>query len=98
MADCVTAHSREEGGVTERDKRRKEAQGIVDLSVNLIEQVLTKQMVTILEEMRALQKCCSQRTARLQILREAFTDNDWKEYCEYHPPAADWFDSNGVPK
>jgi hypothetical protein len=67
-------------------------------AVDLIERVLTKQMTAVLEQMRELQKCCTQRGARLQILRAAMLEEDWERACVVRPEMKDWFDADGVPR
>jgi len=57
-------------------------------------------------ENERLAKCCTQRGARMQIMREYLVkidephmDYGWKGFtADYnHPEAAAWFDANGVP-
>lgn len=49
-------------------------------------------------ELEELRKCCVQRGARLQILRELFRDIDWHHACYDRPEMRDWFDERGVPR
>jgi len=51
-----------------------------------------------------LQKCCTQRGARMQIMREWLDSNrglgpptEWWYFCEERPSAKKWFDADGVP-
>ena len=43
-------------------------------------------------------RCCAQRSARLQLLREHMRETDWHSFVLRRPDAEDWFDENGVPK
>lgn len=52
---------------------------------------------TLLIENERLRKCCSQRGARLQVLREWMREDSWKAFCFFHPEAREWFDDDGVP-
>ena len=57
-------------------------------------------------ENEKLKKCCSQRGARMQILKEFMDENiDYKSgatmyemFCESNKYFRDWFDKDGVPK
>ena len=90
------------GHETEHNRRRKEARELVSLVMPLIEQVLVKQMTAVIEEMREevlrLRKCCTQRGARMQIMRELFREIDWHHACQDRPEMREWFDEDGVPK
>lgn len=57
-------------------------------------------------KVKALSKCCTQRGARMQIMRdflvkidEPHMDMGWRRFvADYnHPEAAGWFDADGVP-
>lgn len=56
------------------------------------------------EEIRRLRECCSQRGARMQIMKWWMESNGdiindvWPVFVEHNPGAEDWFDSDGVPK
>ena len=45
-----------------------------------------------------LRKCCSQRGARMQIMRSYFRGVDWDHAVLDYPDMNDWFDEDGVPK
>lgn len=52
----------------------------------------------------ALRKCCTQRSARMQIMRDWMDSNrgigpptEWWYFCEERPEAGSWFDADGVP-
>lgn len=56
------------------------------------------------KENERLRKCCTQRGARMQIMREWMEQQtglggpgEWWYFCEERPAAADWFDKDGVP-
>ena len=49
-------------------------------------------------ELSRLRRCCVQRGARLQILRELIRETDWLLMIEDRPEMADWFDEDGVPR
>ena len=51
----------------------------------------------LLIENDRLRKCCLQREARLQALREWMRETDWLNFCAEHPEATKWFDSDDVP-
>lgn len=55
-------------------------------------------------QVEALSKCCTQRGARMQIMREWMDSNrgigpptEWWYFVEERPEAAKWFDADGVP-
>jgi hypothetical protein len=56
-------------------------------------------------ENESLKKCCTQRGARMQIMRDWMDSNlglggpsEWWYLVEERPEAAEWFDTDGVPK
>ena len=49
-------------------------------------------------DLEMAKRCCTQRSARLQILREHMRSTDWHAFVLDRPEAEDWFDENGVPK
>jgi hypothetical protein len=63
----------------------------------------------LLDEARAenerLRKCCTQRGARMQIMREWLGSDrrvsgpptEWWYFCAERPEAIKWFDDDGVP-
>lgn len=67
-----------------------------------------KEIAALKQEIWDLQKCCGQRGARMQIMREWLAgmesgslwegDDAWEALVEARPEAADWFDDRGVPK
>ena len=55
-------------------------------------------------EIERLAKCCTQRGAREQLLKEFMesrttngVDSMWTIYCKINPDAKSWFDGDGVP-
>lgn len=69
-------------------------------------QMAANQAVTIKEqinEIERLRKCCTQRGARMQIMREWLDSphgigppTEWWYFCEERPEAKGWFDEDGV--
>jgi hypothetical protein len=49
-------------------------------------------------EMDLLRKCCSQRGARMQVLRDCFPETLWERACIERPEMRTWFDRDGVPR
>jgi hypothetical protein len=56
------------------------------------------------KEIERLRKCCAQRGARMQIMREWMNGttkrswhSEWWYFCEERPEARKWFDEHGVP-
>lgn len=47
-------------------------------------------------ELECLRQKAAQRGARLQVLRESMRETDWLHFCQDHPEADSWFDSDGV--
>lgn len=48
-------------------------------------------------EVLELRRCCAQRGARLEILKEWMSIREWAEFITENPEAEDWFDEDGVP-
>ena len=59
----------------------------------LWEKVLEQQV-----ECDRLRRCCVQRGARLQIIRDMMRETDWLHMVSDRPEMEDWFDEDGVPK
>ena len=55
------------------------------------------QWENVLKEKQELQKCCSQRGARMQIMFEQLTADAW-DYLAENNDGEGWFDKDGVPK
>jgi hypothetical protein len=56
----------------------------------------------ILAENERLAKCCTQRGARMQIMRDWLAypsqpSDGWERFVTANPSAGQWFDSDGVP-
>ena len=49
-------------------------------------------------DLELAKRCCTQRSARLQIMREHMLSTDWHKFVLDRPEAEDWFDEDGVPK
>ena len=49
-------------------------------------------------EMRRLENLLTQRTAKLQVMREVMREVDWYHAVSDKPEMRYWFDEDGVPK
>ena len=60
----------------------------------------TNDWFSLEEEIRDLQKCCSQRGARMQMMQNWLrSTGNWKAFSAFYHGTPDmWFDEDGVPK
>ena len=58
------------------------------------------------ERIAELEQCCTQRGARMQLMKEFMEKSIdyvtgeyvWEAFCHVNPEHADWFDDDGFPK